>query len=364
MSTSPTSPDVPFPAASDFNFLLLGFRLGQVLEVCKQTSTDDEPLALLLPLMLSSAVRAAGVFGDQEVGGRVDDAVTTSRDIWRRRAVLAEDLGSAAPFTQIAGVIRITTAGIRNSLSARGGGILFRIGELLSQGAGYVDPDDLDAGADWGYVALDGTDPAEQLERLTTQVGMTIEQLTGLPAELSGFLQTVDGVDEILIRYPQNCWGWAFIEDRISAICAGSYTISGPPPVSVAVEPGYLGLLMPEDRSTPVCRAGMSNEVSLTETQFRLLRQYYSAGESGVSKNDLKSRWRRISQREAGRPEGAINSHNSELRRLLKPLGLDVLGSGNGADQRWRLAELPVEGERQSPSSADAATKIPQADPR
>ena len=351
------------------NWLLLGFRLGQLVDIVRPgfvREVDDPPLVYQLLVKLRLA--AGSCITDPDPQAQLLGTISYMQGIWQQGAELDREHGDGKTFELIHNQLLQIEPTFRELAVEAQDLDWFDVGRLLGKSSGWCI--DWSEGGDESETCWNYRDHDALIVQLLS-LGTNLETVSGLPETdeakvLISFLnrQPVDA--PIMKRYPQHRWGWAFIEERfLPKPLPGSdsktksdedrpdeqleRTSETQTPVIIEtlptkLTPGYLGLIVDEtNKKTKIRRLNQKNEVELSEDRlWNLFLRYFRAQENYLSKQALEHEWDQIGNIEDP-SSNSVSAANSDLRKKLKVLQVDVAAKKNERNRKmseWRLESL------------------------
>ncbi len=327
----------------------LGFRVGQLLDICCPTRIDREDEFQLVSGTIDSiafAVRAVGF--EEPAKNEILRLVQQQQALWANSANLIERHGTAYPFDELTKLSRRLEERLKAQVRAdvRATASLM-VGLLLGQSSGWYD--ECFASVDWQFRFH------HELENAVAVLGLDVEQASGLPRDVQKFCHDFREENPLLQMYPPNRWGWGFIEAHLTGEIESRPPADLSPPPSGAApigprgviddrQPGFLGLILGENGKTPIQRLGWDGvSIDLSQPRlFNLLKKFYDSGDVPVSRETLETNWGRIGTATDPSPN-AINDAITALRKCIGPLGVKiVLTTDRGQPAAWRLEAISI----------------------
>lgn len=347
------------PTAPEAAWLELGFRFGQIAEICR---IGDEVMAavryeqlLLVRDRFEVSLIASGV-GSSEYGSPILSMWRNLTDALEHFDELVELRGTEGFFATCLQWLRPLRGTVDRSATqiqtmALNCGVMlatcrWRVAESADLGDGS-------AGAQ-----STSNRPADVRDALMTRF-KAVDDAGSLRNNLSQVAPELDGLIDVLTLppvsfskawsdrpdkagYPFPWQGWARIDEALERMAAETVR-NRPAETLERGEPCFLGLRFGATHHETVSRDGVEGVISLKRREFNLFRLYVSNGEDFTSKNVLVEMWGEIGETDARGRENCCHSANSQLRDELKNLYLTLeTGRVNGV-VAWRLAAMNQE---------------------
>jgi len=327
----------------------LGFRVGQLLDICCPACVDrEDESSLLLSAIDSIACAVRAVELEDPSKNEILRITQQQQAVWANYSYLVERHGTAHPFDELLKLSRRLEERLKAQVRAdvRATASLM-VGLLLGQSSGWYD--ECFASVCWEYRFH------HELENAVAVLGLDVEQASGLPRDVQKFCHDFREENPLLQMYPPNRWGWGFIEAHLTGEIESRPPADLSPPPSGAApieprgviddrQPGFLGLILGENGKTPIRRLGWDGvSIDLSQPRlFNLLKKFYDSGDVPVSRETLESDWGRIGTATDPSPN-AINDAITALRKCIGPLGVKiVLTTDRRQPSAWRLETIAI----------------------
>lgn len=360
------------PTAPVAAWLELGFRFGQIAEICR---IGDEVMAAVRYEQLlrvrdrfEVSLIASGV-GSSKYGSPILSMWRNLTDALEHFDELVELRGTEGVFATclqwlepLRGTVDRSATQIQ-TMALNCGVMLatcrWRVAESADLGDGSAGaqstsnrPADVRDALMTRYQAVDDAGSLRNnLSEVAPELGGLIDALTLPPVSFSKAWN--DRPDKA--GYPFPWQGWARIEKAFVQMPAETAR-NRPAEILNPGEPGFLGLRFGVNHLQRITRDGVDGEgITLKRREFRLLQLYASNGDKPTPKRFIVENWDRIGETTARDRANCCDSANSQLRDDLKNLYLTLETDRVNGEVAWRLAAMNQESDGTAGTAGQAS---------
>lgn len=201
-------------------FIQLGFRISQLLEIYGRAYIYLSATARIVPRLAARLNETVEVCPfAQSDATEIHRIVELHSALLQNAEMLLESIGTPQFFEELLGASCDLELAVRTALRKdRHRLTCFEIGVLLAKSDGGPTP--LVTGTSNSQPTWRFRHPVE-LRSALLSLELKIEQISGLPDDVAAFVVGLLPSDQRFSRYPQDRWGWSFIEDQMVSLSDG-----------------------------------------------------------------------------------------------------------------------------------------------